>query len=309
MKIFVVGGTGAIGRPSVRALVDEGHAVMALARTAVRAAELERTGATPVQVSMFDVLALAKAMAGCDVVVNLASAMPQAWQFIRLAAWRETQRVRTEGSAAVVDAALRAGVATLLQESVTMLYADQGDAWIDEDAVVDRYPMAAGNHSAEASAHRFTAAGHTGVVLRFGFFYGPGARHSEQFLALARRHVVPLIGRPHSYVSSIHVDDGGRAVAAALRAPAGVLNVVDDEPLTKREYADALAAASGNRPWLRGPGRAAHVLGHRMTSLARSVRASNQRIRQRAGWKPVYPSARQGWLATAAAIEAARTNP
>ena len=183
-----------------------------------------------------------------------------------------------------------------------MLYADQGDAWIDEGAPVDRYPIATGNHAAEASASRFTAAGGTGVILRFGLFYGPTAGHSEEFLAFARRRIAPQFGRPDTYLSSIHVEDGGRAVVAALGAPAGVYNVVDDEPLTKRAYADALAASVGRRPWVRGPGRLAHLLGHRTTSLTRSVRASNERFKTATGWSPSYPSVREGWIATATAL-------
>jgi nucleoside-diphosphate-sugar epimerase len=120
-----------------------------------------------------------------------------------------------------------------------MLYPDRGSEWIDEDVPTDTYPMARPNLAAEASANRFSAAGGTGVVLRFGWFYGPGATHSEQFLALARRHICVQMGRPDTYVSSIHVADGGAAVAAALHAPAATFNVVDDEPLTKRSYADA----------------------------------------------------------------------
>jgi nucleoside-diphosphate-sugar epimerase len=307
VKVFVVGGTGAIGRPAVSALVRDGHDVRALARTERRADELRQRGATPVRVSMFDVGGLAGAFADHDAVVNVASAMPSTLQFVRLRAWRETERVRTRGSAAVVDAALRAGVPRLIQESVVMLYADQGAAWIDEDGPVDHYPMAGGNHAAEASAHRFTAAGGTAVILRLGLFYGPGARHSEQFLALARRGIVPLFGRGGSYLSSIHVDDGGRAAAAALEAPSGVFNVVDDQPLTKREFADALAVAANRRRSIRGPGRAALLLGHRTTSLTRSVRASNERFKRATGWSPDHPSAREGWLATAAALERSRS--
>jgi nucleoside-diphosphate-sugar epimerase len=232
-------------------------------------------------------------------VVNLASAMPSTAQFVRPSAWAETQRVRTEGSAAVVDAALDAGVGRLVQESVAMLYPDRGAAWIDEDVPPDRYPLAEGNLAAEASARRFTAAGGTGVVLRLGWFHGPGAAHSEQLLALARRHVATMIGPPGGYVSSIHVADGGSAVAAALAAPAGVWNVVDDVPLTKREFADALGAAVGRTPWLRVPGRTALVLGHRTTSLTRSLRVSNRRFRAATGWAPRYPSAREGLAATA----------
>ena len=299
----MLGGTGAIGRPSVAALVQAGHNVSALARSPQRAAELQQRGATPVEVSIFDVHGLAAAFASHDAVVNLATAIPPTSQFIRLRAWRENQRVRTEGSAAVVDAALQAGVPRILQESVVMLYADQGDTWIDEDAPVDRYQIATGNHAAEASARRFTVEGGTGVTLRFGLFYGPDAAHSAQFLAFARRHIVPLFGRRDAYVSSIHVEDGGRAVAAALGVPAGIYNVVDDEPLTKRAYADALAAAVGRRPWVRGPGRAARLLGHRTTSLTRSVRASNKRFKTATGWSPQYRSVREGWIATADALK------
>lgn len=115
-------------------------------------------------------------------------------------------------------------------------------------------------------------------MLRFGLFYGPGARHSEQMLALARRHVALVLGPPDSYVSSIHLADAATAVAAALDGPAGTFNVVDDEPLTKRGYADALAHAAGTSPWLRMPGRAGLVFGDRLTSLTRSLRVSNARF-------------------------------
>lgn len=75
-------------------------------------------------------------------------------------------------------------------------------------------------------------------------------------------------------------------------------NVVDDEPLTKHGYAQALAAAADVRPWVSGPGRLAFLLGDRMASLTRSMRVSNRRFRKVSGWQPSYPSAREGWLAT-----------
>ena len=299
VHVFLLGGTGAIGSHALPALVAAGHEVSALARTPEKAAVVKAQGAEPVMVSMFDRPALAKAFARHDAVVNLATSMPTTTTFVFRRAWRPTERVRIEGSAAVVDAALAAGVPRLLQESVSMLYPDRGDAWIDEDVETEFYPNARGNLATEASARRFTDEGGTGVVLRLGLFYGPGARHSEQFLAMARRHVVPLIGRPDSYISSIHMEDGGQAVAAALNVPADTYNVVDDEPVTKREYAEALATAARTRPWVRGPGRLALLLGHRMASLTRSMRVSNRRFREASGWRPRYPSVREGWLATA----------
>lgn len=300
MRIFVAGGTGAIGGHAVRALVRAGHQVTALARSPEKARVLQDQGAVPVSVSLFDRAGLAEAFAGHDAVVNLATAIPPTAKFMDAEAWAANDRVRTEGSAAVVDAALASGVPRVIQESVCMLYRDRGDAWIDEEWTVDHFPMGQGNHAAEASAHRFSAGGGSGVVLRFGWFYGPGAAHSEEFVALARRHVCVLIGRPDGYVSSIHVSDGGAAVVAALRVPAGTYNVVDDEPLTKRGYAGALAAAVGKRCWLRTPGRLALLLGDRSTSLTRSLRVSNRRFREAAGWAPEFPSAREGYAAMTA---------
>jgi nucleoside-diphosphate-sugar epimerase len=104
------------------------------------------------------------------------------------------------------------------------------------------------------------------VVLRFGWFYGPGAAHSEQMLSQGRHHIVMILGRPGSYQSSIYTADAGAAVAAALRVPSGIYNVVDDQPLTKREFADALASAAGTAPWIRGPGRAAALAGSQYPS-------------------------------------------
>jgi nucleoside-diphosphate-sugar epimerase len=302
MRIFVTGGTGAIGRYAIPALVGAGHEVSALARSTDKADQLMRRGATPADVSIFDSTALAAAFAGHDVVVNLATALPPTRSAMRPSAWEPCQRLRTEGSAAVVDAAIAAGVARVIQESVVMIYADGGSAWLDEDAPVDHYPISRGNHAAEASARRFAAAGGAATVLRFGLFYGDGAAQTDEVLALARRHVGFMPGPPSTYLSSIHLADAGAAVAASLTTGAAgglaVYNVVDDEPLTKADYASAACAAVGARPWLRVPGRLGLLLGDRLTSLTRSVRASNARFRAATGWRPRHPSATQGYAAT-----------
>jgi nucleoside-diphosphate-sugar epimerase len=299
MKVFIAGATGAIGRHATRAVVEAGYTVTAIARTPEKAAALERQGAKAVNVSVFDRLALTEVFKGQDAVINLTSAIPPTAQFMNANAWVANDKVRIEGSAAIVDAALAAGVARVVQESVSMLYPDSGSAWIDEDMPTDLYPMAKANLAAEANAKRFSDNGRIGVVMRFGWFYGPGAKHSEEFLALARRHICVQMGSPEGYVSSIHVGDAGEAVVAALHVSAGTYNIVDDEPLKKHEYANALAMAAGKTAWLRVPGQAALLLGDRSTSLTRSLRVSNKRFKLATGWVPKYPSAREGWAATA----------
>lgn len=301
MRVFVAGGTGAVGRPAVRALIENGHEVTALARSREKADWLDRQSATPSWTSLFDREALTTALAGHDAVINLATAIPPMSRFVLTRAWRDNDRIRSEGSAALVDAALEAGVGRLIQESVSMLYPDCGSQWIDEDVPADPFPIARGNLAAEASVARFSSRSGAGVALRFAWFYGPGARHSEQLLALARLGIGTVMGAADGYVSSIHMEDAGSAVVAALDVAPGTYNVADDEPLTKRDYAAAMEAAVGRRMWVRAPGRAALAFGDRVTSLTRSLRVSNERLRAN-GWAPAYPSAREGWAATAASL-------
>lgn len=248
---------------------------------------------------LFDREGLAAAFAGHDAVVNLASALPATHRMILTSAWTDNHRVRGEGSANVADAALKVGVPRLIQESIVMIYRDGGDRWIDEDWPTESFPSAAGNHAAEATAQRFTHGGGTAVILRFGIFYGLRAAHSEQIMALARRHIGFQAGHPDSYVSSIHVADAASAVVAALESPSGIYNVVDDQPVTARDNSNAMAAAVGTTTWLRAPGRAAALLGQRTTSVTRSLRVSNTRFRATTAWKPRHASVWEGYRAMA----------
>jgi nucleoside-diphosphate-sugar epimerase len=203
------------------------------------------------------------------------------------------------GSAAVVDAALAAGVARLVQESVAMIYHDGGDCWIDEDWPVDHFPIVAGNHAAESNSRRFGGTGREAVVLRFGLFYGPGAAHSAQIMDLARRHIVFQAGQGDTYMPSIHLADAAGAAVAALECPAGTYNIVDDEPVTKKQNARAIAEVVAIRTWIAGPGRLALLVDDRTTWMTRSLRVSNARFRAVADWKPQYPSVREGYRAMA----------
>lgn len=301
MRVFVAGGTGAIGSHTVPALIAAGHDVTVMVRDDAKAMVVAGQGATPCQVSLFDRDGLSAAFRGHDAVVNMASALPSPQRFVLKSAWAQCHRIRTEGSAAVIEAVRAAAVPRVVQESVAMLYRDGADRWLDEDCPVDHYPIASGNHAAEASAHRFAETGGDAVTLRFGLFYGPGAAHSEQIMDVARRHVVFLAGPRDSYMSSIYLTDAANAVVSALTCAAGTYNVVDDEPVTKSANAQALAAAIGVRPWIIGLGRLALLLGERTTSMTRSLRVSNARFRQATGcWAPRYRSVREGYRAMAA---------
>lgn len=149
---------------------------------------------------------------------------------------------------------------------------------------------------AEDSVRRFTDAGGTGVVLRFAGLYGSGSEQTELLARIARWHIGSLLGRPGDDVSSLHLADAGTAVVAALSAPAGTYNVVEDYPVTKGKLAAVVGGAVGTRPWVYLPGRFTPVLTRSATAaLARSHQVSNRKLRDTAGWAPEYPSVYEGW--------------
>lgn len=296
MKVFLAGGTGVLGRRALHGLVADGHDVTTVARSPEKAESIRAAGATPVTVDLFDPVAVRDAVAGHEAVVNLTTHIPPVAKAALPGAWRENERIRTEVSTHLVDAALATGATRYVQEALAFIYVDAGDQWVDEDSPVDGGSFNQGVHTAEAQVVRFTAAGGAGVVLRFGLFHASDSEQTRQALRLARRGMAMTVGRPDAYLSIIEVDDAASAVVAALHAPAGIYNVVDDEPLTRQEHAAALAAALGRpRPLRLPPAVAAKVGGSKTALLARSQRVRNDRFKAATGWSPASPSAREAW--------------
>ncbi|HEY2386781.1 MAG TPA: NAD-dependent epimerase/dehydratase family protein [Candidatus Binatia bacterium] len=294
MRVFLTGATGALGRPTTRALRAAGHGVLGVARGPAKAAVVRADGGEPVAVSLFDVGALRDAMKGCDAVLHYATKVPPIGRITRRAA-AENDRLRSEGSRCLVDAALAARVGTYVQESVFFLYADGGDALLDEDAPLHASWLSDSALDAERETVRFARAGGRGVALRFGAFYAPYALSTVETVRLARRGLFPVIGTGEQFFSSIHVDDAATASVAALSVSSGVYNVVDDEPLRYREYVEAVAGAVERAAWLRLPSWTVKVLlgeGAHIALLSR--RLSNRRFRAAAAWTPSAAAARQG---------------
>ena len=294
MKVFVAGGTGQVGRRAVVGLLAAGHDVTALARTAESAELLRRTGALPVPVSLFDPDALRRAVAGHDVVVNLATHIPVGAAAIRPGAWREDDRIRTEGSRNLVDAALHHGVGRLVQEAVTFVYPDCGDDWITEHTVPVPNPRSqAATMAATAQAARFTAGGGAAVVLRFGLFYGPDPA-SLDVLARARVGKPVVLGRAGGWLSPVHPDDAAAAVVAALGCPAGIYNVCEP-PVRRSEWATAIGAAVGRGPAKFYPPLVQKIAGPRAEPVGRSHRVSSGAFTAATGWLPGHRSTHGGW--------------
>ena len=295
MRVFVTGATGVVGRRAVPLLIAAGHEVTAVARSAEKAKALSSAGASPIVVDLFDADAVRRAVAGQDAVINLATAVPPSSRALMRSAWKEMDRIRRDASAILVDAALAGGVRCFVQEAFAPIYADNGDGWIDEGSPMKPARYNRTSLDAEASAERFTRGGGIGVVLRFGWFYGPDAGGATlDMIRFVRKGWAPAPG-PEGFISSISHDDTATAAVAALGVPAGIYNVVDDEPVRRREFFGSLAQALGIAPPKFLPRWAGRLMGGVGETLTRSLRISNRRFREASGWAPKYPSVRDAW--------------
>jgi nucleoside-diphosphate-sugar epimerase len=295
MRVCVVGGTGALGRRIVPLLLDAGHAVTALGRSAERLQSLAWLGAATVDVDLFDPRRMRIAVAGHDAVINVATRVPSPSRMFTPGGWRAMNRVRSAGSANVADAVIAGRVERLVQESFAPIYPDCGDSWITErtPAVAARYNRSV--LDAERSAERVRKAGGVAVILRFGLLYGSDDPFAEQVIGSIRKGWAPFVGSRRGYLALVTQDDAARAAVAALSAPAGVYNVVDDDPMTRDALATGIAGLLGVDVPRFLPPWAAYLAGSLGETLARSQRVSNQALRDATGWRPLVPNALEGF--------------
>jgi nucleoside-diphosphate-sugar epimerase len=283
-KIVITGATGVIGRRAVRELLAAGHSVTGVTRSAQGRERLELLGAHAVEADVFDVASLRAAFEGAEVVVNLLTHIPSAERMGDPSAWEENNRIRTQASAAIADAAQQAGVGRLVQESIAFVYADGGEEWLDEDAPTSGGGVTTSALTAERNAReRF---GGDTVVLRFGLFMGPDSGSTQAALEMARQGVSIAAGPPEAYRPTVWLEDAARAIVAAVEAPAGTYNVTDTDPPTNAEI-DAALAAVVNIELERGAVQDG--------PMARSQRVSNRRLREAGGWAPALRAGTEIW--------------
>jgi nucleoside-diphosphate-sugar epimerase len=308
MKVFFAGASGVIGRPTVRRLVAAGHDVVGMTRRQERAEEIRRAGAEAVVCDAFDAEALRQAVAAAEpeVVLHALTALPARFdpKSDYLAA---TNQVRIEGTRNLVAAAKAAGARRIVAESVAFFYEPEGDWVKDEEAPLFRDPP--GRFAAACEALQtlerevLEAVRPEGVVLRFGWFYGPGTYYERGGTiaeeTLKRRN--PIVAKGDGTFSHVHVEDAAAAYVAAVEGGSpGVYNIVDDEPAPLREWLPVYAQALGAKPPRRVPAWLVGLLaGKDLASAAVEMRgAANAKAKRELGWTPGHPSWRQGFAET-----------
>jgi nucleoside-diphosphate-sugar epimerase len=308
MRIFVAGATGVIGRRLVPMLVAGGHEVTGMTRSAAKAPVLEAMGAEPAVADCFDEERLTEAVVAArpDVVVHELTDLPQAMNPRKA----ETQlagndRVRSEGTPKLVAAAEAAGASAFVAQSIAFSYRPDGGAVKSEEDPLDLDAPWPWRRSNEALRDLETATlgfQGRGVVLRYGWFYGPGSGYDPDgglVAGMVAKRRFPVVGDGGGVFSFIHVDDAARATVIAVERDdvSGVFNVVDDEPAPLRDWLPVYAEAIGApRPW-RVPVFVARLVAGKMGVLTTTQTrgADNAKAKRELRWEPERPSWRTGF--------------
>jgi nucleoside-diphosphate-sugar epimerase len=305
MRVFVAGGTGAVGPPLVAQLVARGHQVTATTTGPGKLGLLEQLGADAVVMDGLDAVSVGEAVAKArpDAIVHEMTGLsaPHAGKpdMRRFARWfAATNRLRIEGTNHLLAAAEATGVSHIVAQSYSSWNGIRKGGWVKtEEDPLDPETGTGFRTTAEAIRHVedvVVKAG--GAIVRHGTLYGPGVLNYQ--VELLRKRQFPLIGGGTGYSSWVHIEDAASAAILAVEKRArGVFNIVDDEPAPASEWLPYLAASAGAKRPMRIPKWLGRLLaGDVVVTIMTEGRGfSNAKAKRELGWKPRYSSWRNGF--------------
>lgn len=302
LKVFITGGTTDVGREATRILANRGHHVAATAVGSANGAVVRKNGGLPVYPDLYRAGELRSAMLvnKADVVIHLAAGVPHRLpqRYNDLA---ETNRLRVEGTKAVLEAGQAVGVKYIVLLSSALLYGDAHGGSVDEQSSIagsdafgysdDYAPMA---EAEDLVLHSGIPAG----IVRAATIYSAYSTVMQSLRDHVGRSLPESPGRDHNALSVVHAADVALlcALLAEKQLVGEIFNAADDHPTTQNAFVDQFAHSLG----LMTPSRASSLIPvggfteFQKAVLSFSTRVSSEKAKNVLGWKPRFASYREG---------------
>jgi nucleoside-diphosphate-sugar epimerase len=283
---------GSLGMRAVKLLASEGHEVTTPVGSKAQLQKAKALGAKPQLLNPLIATDMDAALYGQEAVINLSGEDDNSRAWIKNPA-----RLRAI-SLNLARGALRNRIGRFIQESTVFLYADRSGDWIEEGAHGKTDASASTALLTEKHVMDMQKGGVTPVILRFAGFYSSDNSLTRKILRWTRFGFYLERGMPEGYMPRVHLDDAASALQRALHAPAGIWNISEDEPSTRRQSSQALSQILGRK--LSPPSTWTALLLRAGPPPCRSLRISNHKFKEATGWQPAFPSPMAGWSAVVA---------
>jgi len=291
MKVFVTGATGALGRRVIRNLKEQQFSVVALSRSAQNNEFLKKENVEIQQADLFNKQDLIAATKGCDAILHLATSIPKK-TLAKLADWKMNDRIRAEGTANLIDAALVNNISTFVCQSVTMIYGQQNGGFVSVETPLPKEQIEMAKTTLEMEAMLKERIPGKYIICRFGSFYSEDDFYTNSIIDNVKKGWMPMLGCGHYYINWIHLDDAARAICYGLHhldtLSGKTVNVTDGHPIL---YADMLNYLSDllrhKKPFYLTKWIARLLLGkNNFAVLTNSYRVKPEPLLE--NWEPVY---------------------
>jgi 2-alkyl-3-oxoalkanoate reductase len=296
MRVLLAGATGAIGRPLIHTLRQQGHDVFGMVRSAEATPILAEMDAEAVIGDALDAVSVRAAIAHVrpDAVINELTSLPRHYTPVEMkAAAERDRRVRREGNINLLAGMREGRVRRYVLQSSGFWYA-AGSGLADETTplAVDASPgvAASARTYVELESIAFRTPDTDCVAMRYGFFYGPGTWYNNvgDMGEQVRRQQVPILGAGQGVASFVHIEDAAFATVAALECAPGAYNIVDDNPSPQQLWLPAFARACGApEPFQISDPEAVAAFGADSVYYATRLRgASNEKAKRELNFRP-----------------------
>jgi len=305
MRIFVIGGTGFLGRHLLARLDKQDHNITVLTRSRDKADRLESTGIKGVVGDLLQPESFISRLSPQDVVISVA--MPEI-QPGRISAkqLRLLQKQTTTFFSTVITLGVQFNCPLVLTQGAS--FKTTGNQIADESWPVMRSGFARFGEFIDPLLSVITEQGSPPLIQMMpGAMYGPGGLFRSLMYEWMKAGKYRVIGKGKNYIPRVHVEDCAEAYVKVLeKMPLGEKFIIaDDVPCTVREFADVMADCLDVRRPKSIPGFLIRTLmGKLMYETATmNCRVSNARAKEYLGWKLKYPSYREGLPAAIDEIE------